>query len=888
VTTLESVIPIPGPAGEKGETGLQGIAGTAGTAGASGDPCSACVFLQGTTPGSAQSGNFNISGTGILGALGVGIQPSLGALQFAASTTASGGIVFGADTNLYRSSNNVLRTDDEFHIRTNSNTGLYVQNATGTSNLFIADTSNTRIGIGAIPASSLLTVGTNTTTASGGITFGTDVNLYRSDTNRLRTDDNFTVAGTVNLQPANPLSTAIGAITPGDSYYRWYVEAEGKTWWGDGTNAPDTNLYRSGANTLKTEGNFLIRTGTNSTTALQVQSQAGASLFTADTTGMNVTLNGANNGTVSSWTTSSNTLPAVRAWNTGLTANGYIYSVGGDGLPWGAGNGTSSIYYAKANSNGTIGAWSTSPNSLPNPRYNHTAVISNGYMYVMGGSGSSGTTRDVYYAKLNADGSTGVWTSSPNLLPVGATSATAVAYNGYIYHISGSGPGTAVYYTKVNADGSINAWTTSANPLTAARTEAASVVANGHMYVFGGFNSTYQTTVYYSKINADGSHGAWSASGTGLPVADGRFSTVTANGYVYLIGGQPEATTVRYAPFNSDGSTGSWTNTTSIPATRAFGGATVVNGYIYFMGGESGSSYFNTVYHASTSRIKVGGSLDLVGLGGQNLAEGGSGGSLTAGNTFISGNLQATDQVNFWNGLSVDRELTVGGSALFKTATNSTTAFQIQNAAGTNIFVIDSNAMTITLGSASVTPVLLVLGNKNTTGDPTCTAGALYYNSSATQLRGCAGSSWTSLGENKPAVRVYHNTTQSIPHNTNTTLAFNSERFDTDAMHDTATNNSRLTAKTAGVYIITGTVELDANATGVRTVVISHNGVTPIAIQTVPGIGSNTAQISISAIYNFAVNDFVTLQVYQTSGVALNATGTANYGSEFSMTRIAD
>ena len=62
-----------------------------------------------------------------------------------------------------------------------------------------------------------------------------------------------------------------------------------------------------------------------------------------------------------------------------------------------------------------------------------------------------------------------------------------------------------------------------------------------------------------------------------------------------------------------------------------------------------------------------------------------------------------------------------------------------------------------------------------------------------------------------PAVRVFHNASQSITNSTLTALAFNSERFDqaggvASTMHDTVTNNSRLTAIYAGVYMIGGTI----------------------------------------------------------------------------------
>src|SRR6266576_1935140 len=62
----------------------------------------------------------------------------------------------------------------------------------------------------------------------------------------------------------------------------------------------------------------------------------------------------------------------------------------------------------------------------------------------------------------------------------------------------------------------------------------------------------------------------------------------------------------------------------------------------------------------------------------------------------------------------------------------------------------------------------------------------------------------------QPAVRVFHNAAQSLTTGVATALAFNSERFDqagnvADTQHDTVTNNSRLTCRYAGVYLISGT-----------------------------------------------------------------------------------
>ncbi|HVE80923.1 MAG TPA: hypothetical protein VNA68_02170, partial [Candidatus Dormibacteraeota bacterium] len=89
--------------------------------------------------------------------------------------------------------------------------------------------------------------------------------------------------------------------------------------------------------------------------------------------------------------------------------------------------------------------------------------------------------------------------------------------------------------------------------------------------------------------------------------------------------------------------------------------------------------------------------------------------------------------------------LTFNGFVLAKNTADSTTAFQVQNAAGNSLFTVDTSGLKITLGAASATPVLLVLGTKNTAGDPTCTSGAVYYNSSTKQGKVCVDGAWSAV-----------------------------------------------------------------------------------------------------------------------------------------------
>jgi len=143
----------------------------------------------------------------------------------------------------------------------------------------------------------------------------------------------------------------------------------------------------------------------------------------------------------------------------------------------------------------------------------------------------------------------------------------------------------------------------------------------------------------------------------------------------------------------------------------------------------------------------------------------------------------------------------------------------------------------------------------------------------------------------QPCSRVTHNAAQAITTGTNTALAFNTERFDqagntTDTMHDTVTNNSRLTCRYAGVYQITGNIEWAGNATGDRSVGIRLNGTTFIGQERRVASTTVTHEQFISTLYAMAVNDYVELIVNQTSGGNLNVSQVANISPEFMMVRV--
>ncbi len=137
-----------------------------------------------------------------------------------------------------------------------------------------------------------------------------------------------------------------------------------------------------------------------------------------------------------------------------------------------------------------------------------------------------------------------------------------------------------------------------------------------------------------------------------------------------------------------------------------------------------------------------------------------------------------------------------------------------------------------------------------------------------------------------PGARVWHNAQQVIQHNTLTALAFNQERWDTDNIHDSAVNNSRLTCRTAGKYIIVGQVTWLSNVAGTRNIYIRHQGTTDIAVNFYDPTNIPTPRTLVSTIYDLAVGEYVELRVYQFSGAPLNTSVNAKYSPEFMMQRI--
>lgn len=146
-----------------------------------------------------------------------------------------------------------------------------------------------------------------------------------------------------------------------------------------------------------------------------------------------------------------------------------------------------------------------------------------------------------------------------------------------------------------------------------------------------------------------------------------------------------------------------------------------------------------------------------------------------------------------------------------------------------------------------------------------------------------------------PGCRVYTNIDNNVPDEVDITLFFNSERWDSDAMHSTVTNSSRITCNTAGIYIVSLSISVSRgglNPLDSMLQVTSGRTVTKIAgsetyATNTPG---DATEITLTTFWRLAVGDYVEAIVrahgYNATVLAGSATGA--YAHDFGAQWVSD
>ena len=135
--------------------------------------------------------------------------------------------------------------------------------------------------------------------------------------------------------------------------------------------------------------------------------------------------------------------------------------------------------------------------------------------------------------------------------------------------------------------------------------------------------------------------------------------------------------------------------------------------------------------------------------------------------------------------------------------------------------------------------------------------------------------------------RVTNDANQSIADSSATKLAFNSEIFDTDAFHDDATNNSRLTIPEDGKYLC-GVSFTIAGTTGHAEVGILLNNTNKIAMSSLANVGGANIGPAVTTMADLDEDDYIEALVYQDSGDTVSVHSTADFTPIFWAVKIGD
>ena len=242
-----------------------------------------------------------------------------------------------------------------------------------------------------------------------------------------------------------------------------------------------------------------------------------------------------------------------------------------------------------------IGQWNTTTTtSFDGDANGSSTAFHNGFLYSMGGEGSSSMVNTVQYAAINADGTVGSWTNTSSLLTARKGQDSTASRRGYLYVLGGRNATyfNDVEFTSLNQDGILGAWQTTTS-FSIARQAHSAIVYNDYIYVAGGLNSSALAVqdVQYAPLNTDGTIGAWDTTSS-LPSGRYHFSLIAHNDFLYAVGGSGDgaaiAADVLYAYINDDGSISSWHSTTPLPSPRVQNVTRVFNDNLFVIGGSDG------------------------------------------------------------------------------------------------------------------------------------------------------------------------------------------------------------------------------------------------------------------------------------------------------------
>ena len=327
------------------------------------------------------------------------------------------------------------------------------------------------------------------------------------------------------------------------------------------------------------------------------------------------------------WSFATAKMSPVRRRAVGFGYNGYIYSLAG----YSGSASLQDLLFAKIDvSTGDISTFDSS-GVVVTPRWDLRAIVSNGYVYALGGcatgaapNGCTAMQPEIQTFQLyNNDSGTPIsYSASANQFTTDRMGASSTIMNGYLYVAGGctgagdcTTPTATVQFAPLDVNGAVGAWS-AGNALPAATAWGKLVNAGGALYWLGGqtgaTTSTAVSTIYYSSSITAGNP-TWATASGGIGDTSGQVAQATTqfgaavwNNRIYVTGGVNAAgtsqTAVYYSPtLNSGGNIAvdSWTSSTTFNVARNGHTTIAYANNLYVIGGFDGTNYLRDVQFSS-------------------------------------------------------------------------------------------------------------------------------------------------------------------------------------------------------------------------------------------------------------------------------------------------
>ena len=225
---------------------------------------------------------------------------------------------------------------------------------------------------------------------------------------------------------------------------------------------------------------------------------------------------------------------------------------------------------------------------------------------------------------INPDGSLGAWQASTFLPLVSGVAGHQIVVNGdHVYCIGGTnntintGAMAEVYYARINTDGTIGQWAVTTD-LPKDMYFHRAFAWNGFVYCTGGYTGANSLdTVYYAPINPDSTLGTWQET-TKLPRLTFQHQAFVRNGIAFVAGGvSADPTSIWYddilwAEINTDGTLGSWQETFPLPYQCQGHQTLLYEDTIYHLGGKTGHPTWSAQVHYTSLSATAGFAPDSV------------------------------------------------------------------------------------------------------------------------------------------------------------------------------------------------------------------------------------------------------------------------------------